>query len=89
MLVVNNAGRQAKELRGMLQLFVKVRQSGKDVMLTFPSDAEQNPQRFRFEIKHFHRLEGAFSVPKGALVTNVEARLLQDGVVRARQSVNL
>lgn len=89
MLVVNNAGRQAKELRGMLQLFVKVRQGGKDVMLTFPSDTEQNPQRFRFEIKHFHRLEGGFSVPKGAVINSVEARLLQDGVVRARQSVNL
>jgi hypothetical protein len=89
MLVVNNVGRQAKELKGMLQLLVKVRQDDKDVMLTLPSATEQNPQRFRFEIKHFHRLEGVFSVPKGAVVKSVEARLLQDGVVRARQSVTL
>lgn len=89
MLVVNNAGRQAKELRGTLQLLVKVRLGDKDAILTFPSDTEQNPQRFRFEIKHFHRLEGVFSVPKGAIVNNVEARLLQDGMVRARQFVNL
>ena len=89
MLVVNNAGRQAKELKGMLQLAVKVRLNDKDVMLTLPSDTEQNPQRFRFEIKHFHRLEGAFTVPKGAVLKSVEARLLQDGVVRARQSVIL
>jgi len=89
MLVVNNAGRQAKELKGTLQLFIKVRQNDKDVMLTLPSDTEQNLQRFRFEIKHFHRLDGTFFVPKGAEVKSVEARLLQDGVVRARQSVIL
>jgi hypothetical protein len=89
MLVINNAGRQAKELKGALQLVVKVRQNDKDVMLTLPSDSEKNSQRFRFEIKHFHRIEGVFSVPKGAVVKVVEARLLQDGVVRAKQSVIL
>jgi hypothetical protein len=89
MLVVNNGGRQAKEFKGALQLLVKVQQEGKDVMITVPSTTEQNSQRFRFEIKHFHRLEGAFSVPVGAVVISVEARLLQDGIVRARQSVTL
>lgn len=87
MLVVNNGGRQARELKGSLQLVVKVQQEGKDVMITVPSETEPNPQRFRFEIKHFHRLEGAFSVPPGVVIKGVEARLLQDGNVRARQSV--
>lgn len=89
MLLVHNGGRQAKEFRGVLQLLVKVQQGGKDVMITFPSESEQNPQRFRFEIRHFQRVEGLFSVPAGAAVKNVEARVLQDGVVRARQSVTL
>ncbi|MEI7431931.1 MAG: DUF6776 family protein [Betaproteobacteria bacterium] len=86
MLVVNNGGRQAKEIRGSLQLLVKVQLGGKDVMITVPSEKEPNPQRFRFEIKHFHRLEGVFSVPDGAVIKAVEARLLQDGIVRAKQS---
>lgn len=89
MLVINNAGRQAKELKGVLQLFVKVRQDGKDVMLNVPSSTERDSQHFRFEIKHFLRLEGVFDVPRGVLVKDVEVRLLQDGVVRARQSVTL
>src|ERR1035437_1856601 len=83
MLVINNAGRQAKELKGNLQLLVKVRQDDKDAILTLPPGTESNSQRFRFEVKHFHRLEGVFSVPKGAVVKSVEARLLQDGVVNA------
>jgi len=89
MLVVNNGGRQAKEIRGSLQLLVKVQQGGKDAMITVPSEKESNPQRFRFEIKHFHRLEGGFSVPDGAVIKGVEARLLQDGIVRAKQSATL
>lgn len=89
MLAVNNGGRQNREFKGTLQLLVKVQQGGKDAIITLPSETESNPQRFRFEIKHFHRLEGVFSVPAGAVIKDVEARLLQDGVVRAKQSVAL
>ena len=87
MLVVYNGGRQSKEMKGSLQLHVKMQQEGKDAMIVLPSETDQNHQRFRFEIKHFHRLEGIFSVPEGAVIQSVEARLIQDGVVRARQSV--
>ena len=87
MLVVNNGGRKAKAISGTLQLLVKVQLAGKDVMITVPSAKESNQQRFQFEIKHFHRLEGVFSVPAEAVIKNVEARLLQDGVIRAKQSV--
>ena len=89
MLVVNNGGRQGRELKGALQLLLKVQQGGKDAIITLPASNEPNPQRFRFEIKHFHRLEGVFSVAPGGVLKEVEARLLQDGAVRARQTVNL
>lgn len=89
LLVINNGGRQVKELKGSLQLQVKVRQDGKDVMIAIPPLAGGESNSFRFEIKHFHRLEGNFSVPAGAKVLSVEARLMQDGVVRAKQFLTL
>ncbi|MDR2507535.1 MAG: hypothetical protein LBD67_06005 [Candidatus Accumulibacter sp.] len=89
MLVINNSGRQTKETKGNLQLLVKVRQEGKDVMITVPSESDPAPQRFRFEIKYFYRLEGAFSIPEGAEIKSVEARLMQDGIIRAKQSISL
>ena len=89
MLVINNSARQMKEQKGSLQLLVKVQQQGNDVMITLPSLAEANSQNFRFEIKYFLRLEGGFSIPKGSVIKSVEARLLQDGAVRARQSIIL
>ncbi len=89
LLVINNGGRQAKGIKGNLELIVKVRVGGKDAMITAPSETGNDAQRFNFEIKHFHRLEGIFSVPHGASVLSVEARLLQDGIVRAKQSWTL
>lgn len=88
-MLVLNGGRQAKELKGSLQLLVKMRLGDKDAMITLPSGNEPVPQRFRFEIKHFHRLDGVFSVPQEAVVISVEARLLQEGAVRAKQFVTL
>lgn len=88
LLAVNNGGRQTKEFKGNLQFLVKVRLGGKDAMITIPSSSGE-AHEFRIEIKHFHRVEGVFSVPQGASVESVEARLIQDGVVRAKQSVVL
>jgi hypothetical protein len=89
LLVVYNASRQVKDFKGALQFLVKVQQGGKDVMLTFPSASEKNTQRFRFEVKRFHRLDGVFTLPDGVVVKSVEARLLQDNAVRAKQLVTL
>ncbi len=89
MLVINSGGRQAREIKGALQLHLKVQEAGKDVMIVQPSGEEGNSQRFHFEIKHFLRLDGVFSVPTGAVLKAVEVRLLQDGVVRAAQSATL
>lgn len=89
MLLVNNGGKGQKEFRGALQLLVKVQGQGGDAIISVPSAADQGADRFRIEIKHFQRVEGGFSVPPGAVVKAVEARLMQGGEVLARQSVNL
>ena len=89
MLVVNGDPKHSKAFRGTLQLLLKVRQGGKDVMIIFPSDEEGGAQNYRFEVKNFHRLEGVFFVPNGSVPVSIEARLLQDGNVRAKQSVTL
>ena len=89
LLAVHNAGRQAKEMRGTLRLQLKLRQGGKDVILDLPSGNESNPQKFNFEIRHFLRLDGFFSIPPGAELKGVEVFLLQDGAIRARQSLTL
>lgn len=91
MLAVYNGGRQsqAKTVQGDLRLIVKMRHNGKDVTLSLPADKEEKSERFHFEIKSLQRLDGVFSVPQGAVLKSVEAQLLQNGTVRAKQLVTL
>lgn len=89
MLVVHNGAKQQREFRGELQFSLKVQQAGKDAIITFPPEGSQDRDRFRLEVKHFQRAEGVLLIPVGAVLKSVEARILQDGVVRTRQSINL
>lgn len=89
LLVIHNASRQQKEFRGELQFVLKVQQGGKDAMITVPSETDSDKQRYKLEVKHFQRAEGILPVPPGAILKSVEARILQDGVVRVRQTINL
>lgn len=89
MLVVYNVGRHAtpKAMQGRLRLIVKIRQNGKNATISIPTKSEENTERFLFELKSLHRLEGGFAIPQDATLRSVEAQLLQDGAVRAKQSV--
>ena len=88
-LLVNSAGQTSKEARGTLELLLTVRQEGKNVIIRLPSKAAQESSEYRLEIKHYQRIEGFFSVPVGATLKTVEARVLQDGQLRARQMLTL
>lgn len=89
LLVVNAGSRQLKEIKVDLELLVRVRHEGKDAIIALPSSSTGDQNKFRFDIKYFHRVDGYFSVPHGARILSVEARLLQDGLVRAKQSLSL
>ncbi len=88
LLVVNNSGRSLKSSNVDLQFVVKTRLEGRDEVIVFPSEPEYTKQQAQ-DVKNFHRIEGEFVVPAGAEVLSVEVRLLQEGSVRAKQSVTL
>lgn len=88
LLVVNNLPRQAKPFSGTLQLLLKVRVDDQDVMIEHPRLGDPGSQSISLEVRNFQRVEGEFSVSAAAVLKDVEVRILQDGVVRARQSVN-
>jgi hypothetical protein len=89
MLVVHNATRQQKEFRGDLQLVLRLQRDGKDVMIDLPAAGDSDKQRYKLDVKHFQRVEGTLLVPGGAVLKSVEARILHEGSIRARQIVNL
>lgn len=74
--------------KGSLQLLLRVQQVGRDVMISLPERGAADMPRFVIETRHYQRLDGVFALPPGALLRSVEARVLQDGALRARQWVS-
>lgn len=89
MLLVHHATRQQKEFRGELHFMVTVRDGGKDAIISLPPEGDPDVRNYRLEVRNFHRAEGILPVPSGAVLKSVEVRVLQEGVVRARQTINL
>ncbi len=89
MLLVNNASRQGKEFKGVLELQIKGVVAGKDATISLPEASERNAPRYRVEFRYFQRLDGVFVVPEGMRVQSVVVGLLQDGVARAKQEARL
>ena len=86
MLVAIQGGKKDREFNGSLQLAVALQQDGKNVMMVLPAAEGAGARSFDLRFKHFRRIEGTFKIPIGARLKSVEARLLQDGVVKAAKT---
>jgi len=88
-LAAAQGGKKEREFKGNIQLLVAVQQDSKSAMMIFPAANDTNRQRYNISFKHFQRVDGTFNLPPGARIASVEVRLMQDGVMRATQSVTL
>jgi len=86
MLVAIQGGKKDREFNGSLQLAVGLQQDGKNVMMVLPAAEGAAARSFELRFKHFRRIEGTFKIPVGARLKSVEARLLQDGVVKVAKT---
>jgi hypothetical protein len=89
LLAAAQGGKKDREFKGSVQLMVGLHQDGKSAMIVIPEQGDPARHRFNISFKHFQRVDGTFQVPSGARVTSVEARLIQDGVTRASQTITL
>lgn len=89
LLVAQTWDKKDREFSGMIQLIATV-QRGKDtVMMQFPAAGDPAAGQYQVNFRYFRRLEGTFRVPAEARIQRVEVRLIQDGVIKASQSVVL
>ncbi len=89
LLAAAHGGKKDREFRGSVQLMINLHREGKSAMMILPEQNDPTRQRFNLNFKHFQRVDGTFQVPEGASITSVEARLVQDGIMRASQTVTL
>jgi hypothetical protein len=87
-LLVMRRGNNSQDFKGSLSLSLAVTQAGKASVLNFPGK-DDKIEPFQLEFQRYQRLEGILPLPEGVQVRNVQARVLEDGKVRAQQSANM
>ena len=87
-LLAMQGGKGQRPFVGTLQFAVNVLHEGNNSVLLFPDAKAQDTSAFRLEFKHYQRAEGWLTLPDGVHVKSVQERVLEQGKMRAQQSVN-
>lgn len=74
---------------GQAQLIITTIQAGKKTTILFPQAQSPEEDNFRIKFRHYQRLEGILTLPEGAIVKSVQARILENGQIRAQHSIKL
>lgn len=88
-LLAMQGGGDVRDFSGALQLAVTMSLAGKDLVQLYPEPKSAQADSFRLEFKHYQRVDGVLTLPAGAVVKTVEARVLEQGKIRAQLSANL
>lgn len=90
-LLIMQGGKNPPSFVGELQLAVILKSDeGKpSAMMVFPEKNTAERQRFSLNFRQYQRVEGVLNLPEGAAVSAVQARVLEKGVIRTQQMVNL
>jgi hypothetical protein len=78
-LLLVQAGGAGKSFQGRLQFTVRLRQNGKESVMTLPGPAAGSPDPFRVEFRFYKRVEGTFKAPVAATVESLQVRVFTDG----------
>lgn len=87
-LLVMRRGNNSQDFKGNLALTLAVTQAGKPAVLAFPGK-DDKAEQFQFEFRRYQRIEGILTLPEGVQVKNAQARVLENGKVRAQQSATM
>ena len=87
-VLVMRKGNNMQDFKGSLALTLAVVQSGRNAILGFPGK-EDKTEPFQLEFRRYQRIEGILTLPDGVQVKNAQARVLENGKVRAQQSATM
>lgn len=88
-LVAQNGQNRGHEFKGSVQVVAHLPPGAPDGMMVFPQADDPDPARFAIVFKHFRSIDGAFALPVGMQPKRFEIRIVQDGAIRAVQTVSL
>lgn len=88
-LVAQNGESRGREFKGSVQVVAHLPPGSPDAIMVFPRADDPDPARFAVVFKHFRSIDGAFTLPAGVKPKSFEIRVVQDGAVRAVETVTL
>ena len=91
LLLLTPRARSDREFTGRMELVVNLQDGGRNVMMSFPEQADAGATAFRLSFKYFRRVEGTFRVSPKAKVESVQVRVYETGSSepRATHTVSL
>ncbi|MFZ6655580.1 DUF6776 family protein [Undibacterium sp. TJN19] len=87
--LVMQGGKTGRDFNGEMQFNLNLVQAGKPATMLFPDPKTGDAGKLKLSFRHYQRLEGTISLPEGASVKGVQAKVLANGQIRAQQTVNL
>ena len=87
--LVMQGGKSGRDFTGEMQFNLNLVQVGKPATMLFPDPKTGDAGKLKLSFRHYQRLEGTITLPEGASVKAVQAKVLANGQIRAQQSVNL
>jgi hypothetical protein len=90
-LLIQQSGKADRDFVGSVQMEVRFTQKGGTFIYELP-EADATPERtkaFDLSFRHYQRLEGAFTLPSGAVAHSVLVRVVAAGETQTQQSFTL
>lgn len=87
--LVMQGGKTGRDFTGEMQFSLNLVQVGKPATMLFPDPKSGDAGKLKLSFRHYQRLEGTITLPEGATVKAVQAKVLANGQTRAQQIVNL
>lgn len=87
-LLAMQGGKNIPDFVGELQLVATLMQGGKTISITFPEVKNGDADKLKLSFKYYQRMEGTLTLPEGATIKTLQARILDKGQLRTYQSIN-
>ncbi len=84
LLIAFQPDRQNSDFRGRLQLAISYLDAGKLRQLVLP-ERQEDAAAYLVETRQFSRREGIFELPEGAVLKEVEARVMQGDTLKSKR----
>jgi hypothetical protein len=88
-LLVSQGGKTERDFVGTVRFQATLLKNGRTEVVAVPEANAVQDATFSLAFRTLQRVEGRFTLPAGVQVKSVQAQILENGVVRAQQSVPL